>query len=106
MNKTLDSILFNVYNPGVRMEDVMFENGWIEVIYKCGKCGAEDKDRRLADDHSPIPPAANCWKCGAGKGLDPVDMLQSKKGMFPISIPAIVTQVNPGRLAVVDRHPN
>jgi len=104
--KTLDKILWDLYSPNVTMEAFMFESGWIEVIYKCGKCGAEDKDRRLADDHSPIPPAANCWKCGAGRGMDPVDMLQSKKGMFPISIPAIVTQANAGRIALVERHTN
>ncbi len=84
----------------------MFENGWIDIIYKCGRCGAEDKDRRLADDHSLIPPAAVCWKCGAGRELGVPDMLQTKKGMFPVSIPAIVTQANAGKIALVERHPS
>ena len=71
-------------------EDRMFENGWYNVIYVCAKCGAKDTDRRMLSDASPIAPAANCWKCGAGRGLDPGDMMANRKGMFPqpVNVPA------------------
>jgi hypothetical protein len=54
------------------------------TTYTCAKCKAEDHDR------SPVgvaPPAVlNCWKCGAGRGLDPADMQARHIGMFPSEV--------------------
>ena len=64
----------------------MAEGTWIEVHYRCAnpRCKAEDTDKRLASDASPMPGVVNCWKCGAGRGMDPTDMMAQRKGMFHV----------------------
>jgi len=53
------------------------------VKYQCGKCRADDVLKLFEGE--PVPPAVNCWKCGAGRGMEPVDMIQTNKGMFVVS---------------------
>lgn len=55
-----------------------------ETTYLCSKCKAEDHDRSPL---TAVPPAQlNCWKCGAGRGLDPSDMQARRVGMFPSGV--------------------
>lgn len=50
--------------------------------YECKKCKAKDSDRGVPGLQPPV--ALNCWKCGAGKGMDIGSMLQAGAGMFPL----------------------
>lgn len=52
---------------------------WSTVNYKCHNCGETDSDGVL-EGKSPVM-ALNCWNCGAGKNLDPMQQFAAKKGM-------------------------
>lgn len=59
------------------------------VTYICSKCKAVDHDK--IRDGEMIAPAINCWKCGAGRGVELANMLQNRVGMFaqPIQLAAV-----------------
>ena len=56
----------------------------VETTYVCGSCKAEDHDWGRCP---PPPQMLNCWNCGAGRGLEPHDMILRHAGMFPV-VPA------------------
>ena len=62
----------------------MFDSKWVEITYICAnsKCKAVDHDKKHVDDMSPVIPVINCWRCGAGRGMDQVDMIAQRRGMF------------------------
>jgi hypothetical protein len=52
----------------------------ITMKYRCTKpgCGGEDS---ATEPHPPTGPL-NCWKCGAGRSMQPDDMRKNFVGMF------------------------
>ena len=56
-----------------------------EQKYSCA-CGAHDTYRYPVRLSSGIPHVINCWKCHAGMGLSPEDMLSKGEGMSPNQI--------------------
>jgi DNA-directed RNA polymerase subunit RPC12/RpoP len=38
----------------------------VEILYICGKCQAEDRDRGV---NPPAPQVLNCWNCGERDGM-------------------------------------
>lgn len=52
---------------------------WVETIYKCYNCGAEDKDSNPSNRAPALVIA--CWKCGAGRGMEPGEQMSRKVGM-------------------------
>lgn len=53
------------------------------TTYRCTKCGNQDTDR--STDSTKAPAALNCWKCGAGRGMDLSSMLTTNTGMIIVS---------------------
>lgn len=51
------------------------------VTYICKQCGESDTDKFFSHERPHL--AISCFKCHAGQGLQPSDMLSSGKGMFP-----------------------
>lgn len=51
------------------------------IVYLCRNCGAEDTAK--LDVGEGVPPAINCWKCKAGRGMPMGTMIEHGLGMFP-----------------------
>jgi len=67
---------------------------WLTVTYKCLRCKAEDHDKIMSTDTTPLP-VLNCWSCGAGRGLDPSEMIAESKCMIPMSDPRHIAGTQP-----------
>lgn len=64
------------------------------VRYVCTnpRCRAEDFGKYF--DHERIVPYINCWQCGAGRGMQPDQMIQMNQGM-KLEMPEPGTQAVP-----------
>lgn len=54
-----------------------------KVEFKCAKCGELDHIKLYESE--PVPPAVNCWHCHAGLRMDVAQMIETHRGMFPVT---------------------